>query len=117
MKVTAVRQHALSLPEVTEEPHFEYSSFRVRGKIFVTAPPDQKHIHVFVGEEHREAALAIHPEFVEKLNWGAKVVGLRIRLSPANASVVKQLVSEAWLRKAPKALQATFAGGASHSNY
>jgi len=116
MKVTAVRQHALSLPEVTEQPHFEYSSFRVRGKIFVTVPPDQQHTHVFVGEERREAALAIHPEFVEKLNWGAKVVGLRIRLSPAKVFVVKQPVSEAWLRKAPKALQAKVAGGAPDSN-
>jgi len=45
MKVAEVRCYALSLPDTTEEPHFEYSSFRVRGKIFVTVPPDKEHIH------------------------------------------------------------------------
>jgi YjbR len=46
MNVAQVRRYALSLPDTTEEPHFEYSSFRVRGKIFVTVPPDEEHIHV-----------------------------------------------------------------------
>lgn len=30
------RQLALSFPETTEEPHFEKTSFRVKGKIFAT---------------------------------------------------------------------------------
>ena len=41
MKLQAVRKHAMSLEAVTEEPHHTYSSFRVRGKIFVTVPPDE----------------------------------------------------------------------------
>jgi hypothetical protein len=32
------RRLALALPEVTEQPHFDMASFRVRGKIFVTVP-------------------------------------------------------------------------------
>jgi hypothetical protein len=104
MKLIQVRHHALSLPEVTEEPHFQYSSFRVRGKIFVTVPPDEKHIHVFVGEEQREPALAMYPQFLEKLNWGAKVVGLRVKLAPATSSIVNRLINLAWQNKAPKSL-------------
>jgi hypothetical protein len=104
MKLAQVRRHALSLPAVTEEPHFNYSSFRVRGKIFVTVPPDEEHIHVFVGEEQREPALAVYPEFLEKLTWCAKVVGLRVALASAQASVVNSLVSVAWQSKAPKSL-------------
>ena len=104
MKIEAVRRHALSLPEVTQEPHFKFSSFRVRGKIFVTFPPDGLHLHVFVGDEIREPALAMHPEFCQKLTWGAKVVGLRIFLQKAKPSVVKQLLNLAWRAKAPKAL-------------
>lgn len=42
--IQTLRQHALSLPEATEEPHFEKSSFRVRKKIFVTF--DAKHNRV-----------------------------------------------------------------------
>jgi hypothetical protein len=105
VRVAAVRKHALSLPETTEEPHFDYSSFRVRGKIFVTVPPDEDRIHVFVGEEHRARFLAMHPAFLEPLPWGKKIVGLRITLAKADAAVVKQLVTFAWQTKAPKTLQ------------
>jgi hypothetical protein len=92
----------MSLEGVTEEPHHNYSSFRVRGKIFVTIPPSEDVIHVFVGEVDREAALALNPEFIEKLFWGAKVVGLRVILKSAVPEVVRMLVSnahEARLRK------------------
>ncbi len=100
MKIAQVRRHALSLADVREEPHHHYSSFRVRGKIFVTVPPDEEHIHVFVGDQEREQALALYPEFLEKLMWGKKVVGLRISLAAAKAVVVKKLVNHAWQRKA-----------------
>jgi hypothetical protein len=95
VKISSVRAHALSLEAVTEAPHHEYSSFRVRGKIFVTVPPAEDVIHVFVGEEDRERALALHPNFIEKLLWGGKVVGLRIALAAAIPGAVKALVSKA----------------------
>lgn len=104
MKIAAVRRHALSLPQATEAPHFNYSSFRVSGKIFVTVPPDEQHIHVFIGEDVREQALAMDPEFLEKLTWGAKVVGLRVRLADATPAVVRRLVEAAWAQRAPKRL-------------
>ena len=104
MKYAAARTFALSLPEATEQPHFTFSSFRVRGKIFVTVPPEQGHIHVFLSESHREQALAVYSEFTEKLLWGGKVVGLRVSLASAPAIAVKQLVRQAWSAKAPKAL-------------
>jgi len=96
MKIASVRKHALSLEAVTEEPHHDYSSFRVRGKIFVTVPPAEDFIHVFVGDEDRERALALYPDCVQKLLWGGKVVGLRIALEPADAVAVKALVSKAY---------------------
>src|SRR5262252_5419935 len=54
----SARAFALSLPGSTEEPHFEASSFRVRGKIFATVPPDDEHLHVFVDEGEVRAAVA-----------------------------------------------------------
>jgi YjbR len=86
----------MSLEAVTEAPHHDYSSFRVRGKIFVTVPPAEEAIHVFVGEEDRELALALYPQFMEKLLWGGKVVGLRIALATAKPGAVKALVSKAY---------------------
>ncbi len=34
--IEILRKIALSFPEVTEEPHFEKSSFRIKKKIFAT---------------------------------------------------------------------------------
>ena len=98
------RRLALALAEATESPHFKATSFRVRGKIFATSP-DAQHLHVFVGEEARAQALALHPGFIEKLPWGAKIVGLRIHLPAAPAPVVARLLELAWREKAPKALR------------
>lgn len=102
MKIATVRRHALSLDAVTEEPHHHFSSFRVRGKIFVTVPPDETAIHVFLAEEDRERALALYPGWAEKLLWGGKAMGLRITLAQAPASAVKALVSRAHETRARK---------------
>jgi hypothetical protein len=100
MKIATVRKVALSLADVTEQPHHEYASFRVRTKIFVTVPPAEDVIHVFVGEEDRERALAMYPQWTEKLLWGGKVVGLRVRLAGAVPSAVNALVRRAYDAKA-----------------
>jgi len=102
VKLAAVRKFALSLPEVTEEPHFHMTSFRVRGKIFVTAPPEGTHLHVFVDDALRGPALAVHPDFIEPLLWGSKVRGLRIALAAAKPDAVQNLVCAAWEGKAGK---------------
>jgi hypothetical protein len=96
LKLETLRKFAMSLPSVTEEPHHNYSSFRVGGKIFVTVPPEGTHVHVFVSEPERELALSMHPEFVEKLLWGGKVVGIRVRLVQAKPSALKALVRSAY---------------------
>lgn len=106
MKLADARRIALALPEAAEAPHFDYTSFRVRGRIFATAPPDGLHLHVFVDDAERERALELHADFVEKLWWGKKVVGVRVRLAAARVAVVRQLLGAAWKRKAPKVLAA-----------
>jgi len=104
MLIKQLRAYALSLPGTTEEPHFHCRSFRVKGKIFVTVPPDEKFAHVFVGDEQRDMALVLHPEAVEPLTWGKKTVGVRISLAKAKLGFVQGLVHGAWACKAPKSL-------------
>jgi predicted transport protein len=104
MKFSALRKYVMALPEVTEEPHHHFGSFRVRGKLFVTVPPEQEHIHIFVSEQQREQALALYPEFAEKLLWGGKVVGVRVTLAPASLAAVRLLVRQAWESKARRRL-------------
>lgn len=106
MKLDAVRRVALALPGASEAPHFQFTSFRVGGKIFATAPPAGDALHVFVDEAGRERALAMDADCVEKLPWGGKVVGLRVALPRARSALVRDLLLQAWRRKAPKSLQA-----------
>ncbi|WP_156924769.1 MmcQ/YjbR family DNA-binding protein [Pseudoxanthomonas sp. J35] len=106
MNVQSVREIALALPGVTEAPHFDYGSFRVRGRIFVTVPPDGRHLHVFVDEQERLLALAMYPEAIEPLHWGKQVPGVRIDLARIEAAAVAHLVRAAWRNKAPRRLAA-----------
>lgn len=102
MDVGAVRTCAKSLPAVVEAPHFDYASFRVGGRIFISVPPDGRHAHFFLAEDDRERALALHPGFVEKLWWGSKVVGIRVALADADPAAVDGFVRQAWRNKAPR---------------
>ena len=104
MDVQFVREIALALPETAEAPHFNYGSFRVKGKIFVTVPPDGEHIHVFVDEPERLLAVAMYSNAVEPLPWGQKILGVRVNLSRAEPEAVRHLVRAAWRAKAPKRL-------------
>ena len=108
MDLDEVRRFALSLPEATEEPHVGKSSFRVRGKIFATVPPDGKHLHIFVSEHETKASVAQHPKSFEELWWGKRLVGLRVRLSTAPSRPVIELLEESWRRRAPKRVVTRF---------
>ena len=44
----------------------------------------------------------MYPDFVEKLTWGGKVVGLRITLANGAADVINDIIADAWTTKAPK---------------
>ena len=101
MTLDQVRKFALSLPKTTEAPHFDATSFRV-GKIFVTAPPHGDYINVFVDEHETKACVAEDPNVFEEVWWGNKLAGVRIYLKRAKPARVKELVTEAWLLKAPK---------------
>jgi hypothetical protein len=102
------RTLALSFPEATEEPHFALWSFRVRGKIFATVPPDGRHLHVFVDDDAVRMAVRSGPKTFEELRWGKKLVGVRVSLAAAKPAAVRDLLQGAWRLKAPKRLVAVF---------
>ncbi|MBL8516955.1 MAG: MmcQ/YjbR family DNA-binding protein [Betaproteobacteria bacterium] len=101
MRHATARNFALSLPGVIEAPHHDYNSWRVgkAKRIFVTIPPDEAHLHIFVDDATREEALVMHAAFAEKLLWGGKVVGLRVNLDKAESAIVKRLIRQAWSHK------------------
>jgi hypothetical protein len=102
------RRLALSLPETAERPHFAMTSFRVRDRIFATAPPDGSRLHVFVDEGEVRAAVAEDPGRFQELRWGRRLAGLRIDLPAAEPQRVYELLVEAWRRRAPRRLVAAF---------
>lgn len=104
VSLALVRGLALALPGATEEPHFDMISFRVRGKIFATVPPDDMHLHLFVDEAETEACVAEDPEIYEPLLWGGKPRGLRVSLAAAAPDRLSELLRESWRRKAPAKL-------------
>lgn len=107
MDLDEARRFARSLPETTEQPHFDMTSFRVGRRIFATAPPDGRHLHVFVDEHETQASVAEDPAAFEELWWGKRLAGIRVHLAAARADRVLELLEEAWRRRAPKRALAT----------
>jgi hypothetical protein len=95
-----VRALALALPETTEQPHFERTSFRVAGKIFATMPPDGESANILLGEEDARAA-AEESDGIELLRWGRRLSGVRVFLGKVDRTVVAELLEDAWYRRAP----------------
>jgi hypothetical protein len=97
------RAIALALPETTEQDHHGMPLFRVRGKILATVPDDE-HIRVMLAEDEIRAVVAEYPDFCAPSYWGKKLACVVISLAPATQRVLEELLTEAWLGKAPKAL-------------
>ena len=102
MTLAEVRELAMSLHGSTESPHHRYTSFRLRGRIYATAPKEGGFLHVFVDEPDRDRMRRLDPGTYETLGWGRKVVGLRVDLGRARREDVQALLRTAWQRKLPK---------------
>ena len=101
------REIALALPEATEQDHHGMASFRVRGKIFATVP-DPTHLRVMVDEMETRAAVAENPSACQEFYWGKRLACVVIDLGAASPALVKELLVEAWARKAPIKLAREF---------
>ena len=113
VRAASVRRIALAFPEVAEEPHHDMTSFRVAGKIFATMPPEGGRVHVFVEPDEVTTYCTEFPGVVEELWWGKKLAGCRVLLGGrgATAVLVRELLTEAWRRRAPARLRDAFDAG------
>lgn len=94
------RRLALSFPEASEQSHHGFPSFRIRNKIFATAP-DPDHLNIMIGEEDIRAAVAEDPGSCEELWWGRRLAAVRVSLDRVDQALLAELLSDAWRRKAP----------------
>ena len=104
------RAVALALPETTEQDHHGMPSFRVRGKIFATVPDDTQ-IRIMVDEHEIRAAVEANPDSCAEFYWGKRLACVVVTLRAASAALLTELLTEAWLRKAPAALAREFQAG------
>jgi hypothetical protein len=75
----------------------------VRGKIFA-ALPDFEHLNVMIDPFEVEAVVRDDPDACLPLLWGKQVRGVRVELRVAEPELVRDLLSSAWRRKAPRGL-------------
>ena len=108
MDLDDARALAMELPSTHEEHHFELTSFRVGTKIIATAPVDGDHSRIFVDESEIKACVAEAPNTFEEQWWGQNLVGVKVTLARADPQRVAELLEEAWRRKAPKRVIATY---------
>jgi hypothetical protein len=106
VKLDAARAFALSLPEVTEQPHWGSPSFRVKGKIFCTIPESGhgRTLRVFVDEDEIRAAVDEDPATFEAVWWGKQLSGVDVRLAKAKTARVRELLEDAWRLRATATL-------------
>ena len=105
----AAHTFALSLPEAVQQDHHGMLSFRVRGRIFATAPDDD-HLRIMVDEAEIRASVADDPEAYAELWWGSRLSCVVVDLRRAPPDHVRELLTEAWRRRAPKRLVRAFEG-------
>jgi len=107
IRLEDARRFALGLPEVSEQDHHGMHSFRVRGKIFATVP-DDTHLRVMVDEDEIRAVAAANPRSCEEFFWGARLAALVVDIGRVRKTLLEELLTDAWARKAPRKLLAEF---------
>jgi len=92
------RAIALALPDAVEADHWGRPSFRIRGRIFATAP-DDRHLNVMIDAMDVDGVLRQAPESCAALWWGKKLSGVRVDLDLASPKLVGDLLRAAWRSK------------------
>jgi hypothetical protein len=97
------RNIALSLPKAVEMDHHGRPSFRVGGKIFATLWNEGR-MNVMLDEGGILTAVETAPDTCEKVWWGKRLAAVGVTLPRADRDLLRELLTDAWERKAPKRL-------------
>ncbi|TWR27108.1 MmcQ/YjbR family DNA-binding protein [Mucilaginibacter achroorhodeus] len=102
-----LREIACSLPEVTEEPHFDKISFRINKKIFATVVAEQNRATVKLTPEEQDIFCTFNNEVIHPIpnKWG-KQGWTHINLLLVQANMLTGILKTAYCGIAPKHLAA-----------
>jgi hypothetical protein len=101
------REMARALPEVVEQDHHGMASFRLRGTVLATVP-DQRTLRVMLDEDAIRTAVAENDAVCSPVHWGQKLSCVAVDLTAAEPELVRELLTDAWRRRAPRALRSSF---------
>jgi hypothetical protein len=93
------RELALGLPEAVEQDHHGRPSFRVGGRIFATLWSEEQ-LNVMLDEDGIRTVTQAHGDICEEFWWGKRLAAVRVALPRAEAELVRELLADAWERKA-----------------
>jgi hypothetical protein len=105
----AVRELALSLPEVEEETSYGTPAFKVRGKLLARRWQDDPRVLVLrVDPAEQELLVRGRSEAFFITPHYAGYPYVLVRLDEVAADELRELLIDAWLIRAPKRLAAAF---------
>ena len=100
-----IRALALALPAAEEAPHFDATSFRVKGKIFATMGEDAGRMTLKFDPEDQHNLVASHPDTIAPVDgyWG-RSGWTTVIFGTLEPEFVTALMRMAWARVVPKKL-------------
>ena len=106
MNADQFRRMALALPEAVEGAHMGHADFRLRGKIFASLGPGGDWAMVKLTPAGQQACVDEDEAAFEPFKgaWGRQGC-TKIHLAPANRTMVRDALRDAWRNVAPKRLR------------
>jgi hypothetical protein len=112
MNTAAARALAMTMPEASESPHFENTSFRVAKKIFATmGEGDGARAVVKLTSDQQAMMCEVRPDVFSAVpgRWGEQG-WTRIALETCDAETLRHALGMSWRNVAPKRLRALLTG-------
>ena len=105
VSIDTFRKIALSFPEVTEDPHFEKTSFRVKKKIFATYDDKNKRACIKLSEIDQDVFSSSDRTIIYPVNnkWGKQGWTL-IEMKTVHKDLFIDALNTAYFGVAPKKL-------------
>ncbi|MCP2260073.1 hypothetical protein LX15_003784 [Streptoalloteichus tenebrarius] len=108
MDRAAFRRHALSLPDAEEVETWGTPTFRVHGKIFAMAGTDLSTASVKTGLDEQAALTSARPDVYSVAPYVGRFGWVAVDVRAADPGELRDLLTEAWRRTAPRRLVAAF---------
>ena len=109
-----VRRLAAALPEVTERPSYGTPGFRVADRLFARARDEDAVLVAWTDSvEDRDALIAAEPNVFFTTPHYDGHPSVLVRLAAIGEDELREVLTDAWLARAPKRLRASLEDGGS----